>query len=87
MRLSPQATGGTLVNVATLTGVESPPNAAARLSGLVNFSLTDDAVVLTASALAMTGATIWSAVQLIALLIAAGVRLILVGRRRRSGVA
>lgn len=87
VRLSPQAKGGTLVNVATLTGVESPPNAAARLSGMVNFTLTDDAVVLTASALAMTGATIWSAVQLIALLIAAGVGLILVGRRRRSGVA
>lgn len=83
VQLSPDAPGGQIVNVAELSGIESPPNAAARLAGPVTFDLTDDAVILSAAALAMTGVTIAWGVQLTLALLGGGVMLLLLARQRR----
>jgi uncharacterized repeat protein (TIGR01451 family) len=87
VQLSPKAPGGAIMNVAQLTGKESPSNAAVRPGGLTTFDLTDDAVILSAAALAMTGVTVTLGLQLMASLLGAGLVLVLIARFRRRGLS
>jgi uncharacterized repeat protein (TIGR01451 family) len=84
VKLNPKTTSGTIVNVVTLTAQESPSDPAGRARGLVSFRLQANAVVVTGgTALALTGGATLG-VQLALGLLAAGVLLIVIRRRRRT---
>jgi uncharacterized repeat protein (TIGR01451 family) len=87
VQLEPKAKAGAITNVVTLTYVDSPSNAAARLApgGLATLSLTADATVFTAGlALALTGAGLGLAIPAALGMLAAGVLLLIIRRRQTA---